>query len=111
MSIAYNLFGIPRTFNEFVDKIRKKGYTRVNVIVESCRRAGPGIEVFKTYYRIGIQSGNIRLKKLNRYYEHIGLLGMDEVEQEVWTEARRAAEKLQNLGLEATINNGPIAKG
>lgn len=114
MSIAYKLFGIPKTFDEFVDKVKRRGKTQVDVFL-GAYNAGGLAPLFDYHCYVGLQSGKTKLKLNEHIHERLGLLyrtriGKAEVEQAALKEAVETAEKLQGLGLEATINGEPIAK-
>nr|MCK4930421.1 hypothetical protein [Nanoarchaeota archaeon] len=115
MSIEYKLFRIPTTFDEFVDKVKKKGDNQADVFLESCNEAGPAPKHLDYVCYVGLQSGKTRL--IINQHTHVRLgelfhsrLGIAEVEQNAFKEAVEIAEKLQNQGLEATIHGEPLKK-
>lgn len=114
MTIAYKLFGIPRTFDEFVDKVKRKGDNKVDVILGEENKGGLYGGLFDYNCIVSIKSGKTRLK-LNEHTYLMGVggfestqIGLAEVRQATLKDLIETAEKLQSLNLEATINGKPI---
>src|SRR3989338_6730314 len=84
MSIAYKLFGVPKTLDEFLDKVKRKGYNKVNINLWSYDN-DDGFGPFNYHTVVDIRAGKIKLK-LNEY-----------------TYVRTWNLKIH--GLESTINN------
>ena len=116
MTISYKLFGIPRTFDEFVDKVKKKNgekrldvILRLNMIPDLSPKLGSRKTTlrYKTY--VGVRAGRTRLTISKNNYPFSRDFDVYnrqryEFSQKATTEAIETAEKLQNFGLEATIN-------
>jgi len=115
MSIAYKLLGIPRTFDEFVDKVKRRGDNQVDVVLEAYDDEGGFGGMFNYHCVVGVQAGKTRLRLNEHTHMRLGhlyhtVIGKAEVEQASLKEAVETAEKLKNLGLEATINGEPVDK-
>ena len=117
MSIAYKLLGIPRTFDEFVDKVKRRGDSQVDVVLVAYDdEGGLGFGGLWNYHCVvGLQSRKTRLRLNEHIHVRLGhlyhtVIGKAEVEQASLKEAVETAEKLKNLGLETTINGEPIDK-
>ena len=113
MSIRYKLFGIPKTFNEFVDKITKKGNNQVDVILTDYNDEESLDGIFDHHYLMGIQAGKTKLLiKEFSYLESENLytnkLNKYNLKRDFLKEAVKTAEKLQYFSLEATINGFSI---
>lgn len=115
MSIAYKLLRIPRTFDEFVDKVKNRGGSQVDVVLTAYDDMGGFAGMFNYHCIVRVQSGRTRLKLKEHTHARTGhlfhtLIGKAEVEQASLREAVETAEKLRNLGLEATVNGEPVDK-
>lgn len=118
MTLRYRLFGIPRTFNEFVDKAKKEGEHKVNIAVGKYNSYPTPFNIVPWNHSvaIGLETGKIRTKlKTYTYNTHRGrkdlfdtVIGKAKVEEATLKEAIEIAEKLQEIGLEPTINKGNI---
>ena len=109
MTLKYKLFGIPGTFEEFVDKIKNKGQKQVNIVLGSYNdEGGLGVQFFNYHVYIMLESGNIRLKLNERIHMRLGdlygtVVGKAEVEKNGLKDAIEAAERLQKSSLEVTV--------
>ena len=115
MSLAYKLLGIPRTFDEFVDKVKRRGDSQVDVVFEAYNDEDGFGRMFNYHCIVGVQAGKTRVRLNEHTHMRLGhlyhtMIGKTEVEQASLKEAVETAEKLKNLGLEATINGEPIDK-
>ncbi len=114
MTIIYKLFGIPKTFDEFVDKMKRRGDNQVDVILGEYNK-GVGVGgLFDYNCIVSIKAGKTRLK-LNEHTYLMGVggfystqIGLAEVRQATLKDLIETAEKLQGLKLEATINGKSI---
>lgn len=115
MSIAYKLLGIPRTFDEFIDKVKRGGDNQVDVVLAAYDDEVGFGGMVNYHCVVGVQAGKTRLRLKEHTHMRLGhlyhtVIGKAEVEQASLKEAIETAEKLKNLGLEATINGEPIDK-
>jgi hypothetical protein len=113
MSIAYALFGIPRTFDEFIDKVKRKGLPQVDVRLG--KYDSEGAYLWDTHCVVGVQAGSTQLAL--REFVHVRMgdlqatrIGLAETERDSLQEAIAIAEKVQGLGLEATVVGQPIGQ-
>jgi uncharacterized short protein YbdD (DUF466 family) len=110
MSIA-KLLGIPRTFDEFVAKVKRRGDNQVDVTLEAYDdERGYGYHCV-----VGVQAGKTKLRLNEHTHWRLGhlyhtVIEIAKVEQASLREAIETAEKLKNLGLEATIKGGSVDK-
>jgi hypothetical protein len=108
MSIMYKLFGVPRNFDEFVDKVKKKGNDKVDIVIDTfefCVSDAPSVA--DAYYSLlSLKSGKIKFKlnKMSSSKPRFRNLGLAELELESLNKSIDLAEKLMGFGLEATIN-------
>lgn len=107
-SIICKLVGIPKTFDEFVSKIKKKGHNEVNVTIVSYNEDLCGGRALTYTHAIGVQAGKTKLKLNKHTYIRTGnlsasIIGKAKVGQDALKEAIEIAEKLKGLGFEATI--------
>lgn len=106
MSISYKLFGIPKTIDEFVTKVKKNGNNKVDVILRSQMIPGLFGDInYKIF--VSLTSGKTILP-LNKYSYSISGFetfksGAFETGETAIRESIEIAEKLQTVGLEATI--------
>lgn len=115
MSLAYTLLGIPRTFDEFVDKLKRRGGNQVDVILGAYDDDGGFGGIFNYHCVVGLQAGKTVLRLNERTHARSGnlydtVIGKAEVEQATLKEAVETAEKLQSIGLEATVNGRPVGE-
>jgi len=107
MTILYKLFGIPRTFDEFVDKVKQKGQKDVNVVLgRYCHKAVDYADDRKFYvhhYFIELNSGKIMVKLDDIPVSSTFTRDHTETEQEIKSLAEKAVNKLKELGLEAKL--------
>ncbi|HIJ13582.1 hypothetical protein J4461_03860 [Candidatus Pacearchaeota archaeon] len=109
MSIAYKLFGVPKTLDEFLDKVKRKGYNKVNINLWSYDN-DDGFGPFNYHTVVDIRAGKIKLK-LNEYTYvrtwnlNDTIIGKAKIELAALNEAAETADKLKIHGLESTINN------
>jgi len=121
MSIRYSCFGIPKTFEEFVDRAVSSGIPKVEVMpVAYSKSSFAGIfggfcglpdeaNLFLNYHRaVYLRAGKTTL----RIYKGSGPLmavgnGIDKhmakVREDVLTEAERIASRLKEQGLEVEV--------
>lgn len=119
MSLTYKLFKKPKTLDEFLDKIRKEGQTKINInfgylspktfVSQPRRNWLPE----KKFYAIQLESGKTTLEL---YYSSninidtiLKILGI-EIKNEVLRGAIEIAEEIKNNGLEVTIDNELVEK-
>ena len=114
MTFLYKWLGIPRTFDEVLDNVRRKKDNQINVFFGAYQaKYNFGDE---TYYGItGIQIGKTKLKLNEKTYvipggASISVIGNTKIKQTTLKEAIETTEKLQSLGLKATINGESIDK-
>ena len=108
MSLLYKLFGVPRTFDEFVDKIKKRRDRKVRVaLVTNVMDEMDGRPTFR--YSVEIHSGRARLRLSSRIFEMIvpnleytkgELRGLT---RDLLREGIGIAERLKQQGLEVTV--------
>lgn len=115
MSLAYKLFRIPRNLEEFVDKIKKRGDSSVDIVLTKRIGGVFGSMRYPNHYSdLDIYSGKtkIRLGMVGRWdynnqtpkdYEPIAS------KRDSLVVALRTAEKVNGLGLVATINGKSIS--
>lgn len=110
MSLVYRLLGIPRTFEEFVDKAAKKGHRTVNVVLNNYDDEGSS---WNYHVLVSLQVENIRLKLLKYTHVRMGdlhatVIGKAEIEKTALERAVEAAEQLRERGFEVTIQRKPL---
>lgn len=112
MTILYKLFGVPRTLDEFIDRIKKEGYNQVDVTLttydDDTLWTGPAYHGV-----VGVKSGKRKLileKDLRPSLGFCENISRSQLEQKSLKKAIETAEKLQECGLEATINSEPVNK-
>ena len=118
MAIIYKLFGIPRTFDEFVDRTKKEEEHKVNIAVGKYNSYPTPFSIvpWNNSVVIRLETGKIRTKlKTYTYNTQRGrkdlfdtVIGKARVEEVALKKAIEIAEKLQEIGLESTINKGNI---
>lgn len=108
MSIAYKLFGVPRTFDEFIDKVKRRGDSQVDVTLVH-------YDDGKWNYHciVGVQARKTKLRLHRHTHIRLGdlyhtVIDKAEIQKASLKEAVETAEKLKVLGLEATISGKPI---
>jgi len=115
MSILYRLLGIPRILDEFVDKVKRRGDSQVDVTIETATDSwgcDPGWNVF---YTVGVRAGGTRLR-LNRFTHCTAGLDIDilikeaNVTRDYLNKAVETAKRIQRYGLKATIEGKPIER-
>lgn len=110
MTFAYSVFGIPRTFDEFVDKAKKMGQPIDIQIKEKCTSADGGIKEYISKYRVILNSGRYALKVFDSSVSVIPSIpeisnkNLNDQRQEVMEKAGEIAKKLKESGLEVTID-------
>lgn len=103
MTLIYNLFGIPRTFEEFVDKVRKSEQTQVDVVTWSYYDSH-----FNCYVELQAGETRLNLKKEKWYGDFVD--NVHTIQRILLEKAIEAGEKLGNFGLQAIINGELIDK-
>lgn len=109
MSLAYKLFGKPRTVDEFVDLVKKRGESKIEIKLEKRKlekNYGKMISVLEYTCSPILQAGRYRIK-LNRFCDST-VLGYDPIDANTKEEnvdklalkyAEEIAETLKNQGL------------
>ena len=123
MSIRYQLFGIPKTFYEFVDKVQRRGDADLEIFVRSysdgsLEEKPIGDKMFSymsnTHYFVELWAGKRRFR-LTEHTPRVGdffstMVEIEEVIRNTFVEAVKAAERLEVCGLEAKINGQGVEK-
>jgi len=118
MTIAYKLLGIPRTFDEFVDKVKRSRNNKVDIAVRKYNSYPTPFNIvpWNRSVVVRLETGKIRTKlKTYTYNTHRGrkdlfdvVIGKAKIEQTGLQYALEVAEKLQKHELELTINGNSI---
>lgn len=104
MTIRYKILGIPKTFDEFIDRIKRNGQTQVNITTWA-NYVGSSY-----YFFVKLQAGKTRLKNKSKWYATSFIDSYSTAQRILLEDAIEKGQKLQSLGLEIAINGESIDK-
>lgn len=121
MSILYKLFGVPGTLDEYIDKVKKHGYEKVNITLTYYERYSRWNNCWNEYHLIIIQeqpvpdSKNLKEYRLKKHPEikipkiQTHACGTVTIKNHHYSNCAIAlAKQLENEGLTPLINDLPL---
>ncbi len=81
MSFAYRVFEIPRTFDEFVDQVGKKGNTSVDIIRYAKDRGGRCGKLGSFHCSVHLESEGTHFKLAEYSHDKLGIYGSTLIEE------------------------------
>lgn len=115
MSLRYRLFGIPKTLDEFIEKIRNRGMNEIDVTA-GAYDSDAGIGHLPSFHCcVGLKAGRIHIFHKEFTHRRQGYLfdtviGKAEIQKEGLGEAIEIAKKLTDMGFRVTINGHSIVE-
>jgi len=119
MSLSYRLLRKPKTLDEFIDKMNKKGIKEIEVVVKAYDALSGfgmgGMGLGQHRCAVGVMA-NGDILKLNEYvHQRMGdlfttVVSKTVAQKDAVKEGIEIAEKLVKLGFKATINKKTIAE-
>ena len=115
MSIAYGLLGIPKTFDEFVDKAKQRGQALNIIFYKSFYepKASTTMDYYNTCFELRLGRRTLKLKELLHYLPILpkeAQTASHKHNQKDLEEAIEIAEDLQSRGVKTTINRKSFIK-
>lgn len=103
MTLLYTLLGLPQTFDEFVDKMKKENKSEADVVVACYNRK------LEYHCSVAVKAGRIKIKLGDHVHARQGdlydtVIRKSEVEQAAAKDALEYAEKLKEQGFDVTVN-------
>jgi len=108
MSLRYKLFGIPKTFEEFVNKVKRKEQRDVTVVlgkyVEEAISYGDDRHYKVRHYTTDLKSKNVNIRLSDVGRSLLMTTNHSEIEKELSVQAKEIANKLNSFGLETKVD-------
>jgi hypothetical protein len=109
MSLAYFLFGEPRTVDDFIDKAKRYNDTTADVSVQRSTDGDTDWGTFDRHFDLRLKSANAQLTLPRLKYEAAVYHAQKErIHRIVLEDAKTFAKVLALAGLEATVEGKPL---